>query len=125
MKKTFARIVLALFLTFAGVSHLTVARSEFLAQVPPWVPLDADLVVLLSGVMEIILGLGLLFTTNYRRQVGIMAACFFVIIFPGNVSQYMYGIDAFGLNSDMARFIRLFFQPVLIFWALWSTKSKI
>jgi len=121
MVKTIFRILLGLFLLFAGVSHLTYARVDFLAQVPPWIPLDGDLVVVLSGIAEIALGIGLLFLVRQRVLVGLATALFFVLIFPGNISQYVNRIDAFGLNTDQARFIRLFFQPVLVIWALWAT----
>ncbi len=62
MKKTIkyqdlSRVLLGAFLTFAGTSHLTFARKDFQAQVPDWVPLDKDLIVLLSGDVEISLGL--------------------------------------------------------------------
>lgn len=116
-----ARIVLGAFLAFAGTSHLLWARRSFLAQVPGWVPVDADLVVVLSGVVEIALGLALIAATRYRHQVGWVTAAFFVAIFPGNVSQFVDGDAAFGLDSDLARGIRLLFQPVLVAWALWST----
>ncbi len=115
------RIILGAFLVFAGVNHLTFARVEFLAQVPPWVPLDGDLVVVLSGIAEITLGIGLVFLARQRVLVGLATAVFFVLIFPGNISQYVNRIDAFGLTTDQARFIRLFFQPLLVIWALWST----
>ena len=115
------RILLGVLLAFAGVSHLTVARTEFLAQVPPWVPLDGDLVVVLSGLAEIVLGLGLVFLQKFRIVMGLASAVFFILIFPGNISQYVNRIDAFGLNTDQARFIRLFFQPLLVIWALWAT----
>jgi len=116
------RILLGCFILYAGISHLTFNRIEFQAQVPDWVPLDKDLVVVLSGIVEIILGLGMLFWAKKRVKVGLALALFFVLIFPGNVSQYLNGTDAFGaLNSDKSRLIRLFFQPVLIVWALWST----
>ena len=101
--------------------HLTVARTEFLAQVPNWVPLDGELVVVLSGIVEIILGAALIVLPQYRVLVGLVTAVFFVAIFPGNISQYLNGIDAFGLNSDTARAVRLLFQPLLVLWALWST----
>jgi uncharacterized membrane protein len=110
-------------LTFAGWSHLTTARAEFQAQVPPWVPLDADFVVLASGVVEIALGLSLIVLVRLQKWVGLATALFFIAIFPGNISQYVNGIDAFGLDTDQARFIRLFFQPVLVLWALWSTAA--
>jgi len=119
--QTVCRVLLGAFLIFAGISHLTVARAEFLAQVPAWLPLAGDLVVVLSGIAEIVLGLALILMFKQRVLVGMAAAAFFVLIFPGNISQYVNRIDAFGLNTDQARFIRLFFQPVLIMWALWST----
>lgn len=121
--KTPLRVFLGAFLLFAGISHLGWNRTEFLAQVPPWVPIDADLVVLLSGVVEIALGASLIFLKKYSYLVGLITALFFVAIFPGNISQYVNKVDAFGLNSDTSRFIRLFFQPVLIAWALWSTDA--
>lgn len=119
--QTIFRIFLGVFLVFSGVNHLTFARAEFLAQVPPWVPLDGDLVVVLSGIAEISLGMGLVFLARQRVLVGLATAAFFVLIFPGNISQYVNRIDAFGLNTDQARFIRLFFQPLLVIWALWAT----
>jgi len=107
---------------YAGYSHLTFNRIEFQAQVPDWVPLGKDLVVIISGIVEILLGIGMVFWVKQRVKVGLALALFYVLIFPGNISQYLNGTDAFGaLNSDRARLIRLFFQPVLIAWALWST----
>ena len=119
--KDLARYLLAVALIFAGIGHLSFARAEFQAQVPPWVPLDADFVVLASGVVEIALGLALILIRQYRRAVGILTAAFFIAIFPGNISQYLTGVDAFGLNTDEARAIRLLFQPLLVVWALWCT----
>lgn len=108
-------------LVFAGTSHLTWSRGEFQAQVPPWVPLNTDLVVVLSGIAEIALGAALLFLTRQKVRVGWIAGIFFVCVFPGNIAQLTEHRDAFGLNSDLARTIRLFFQPLLVAWALWST----
>ena len=119
--KTALRALLGVALIGAGLGHLTWARVEFQAQVPTWLPLDADFVVLASGAVEIALGAALLFVRSRRAAVGWVTAAFFVAIFPGNVSQWTNGIDAFGLDSDTARFARLFFQPVLVAWALWST----
>lgn len=116
-----ARLLLGIFMLLAGVAHLSFQRSEFQAQVPLWVPLDADFVVLASGVVEIGLGLAMVFLSRWKVWVGLSLAVFFVLIFPGNLSQYANGIDAFGLDTAAKRFARLFFQPVLIAWALWST----
>ncbi|WP_116769773.1 MULTISPECIES: DoxX family protein [Maribacter] len=118
------RVVLAFFMIFAGYSHLTFNRIDFQAQVPDWLPLSKDFVVILSGIVEISLGMALLFWTKYRGKVGWALALFFMLVFPGNIAQYLDGKDAFGaLDSDRARLIRLFFQPVLIVWALWSAGS--
>ncbi|HDZ03521.1 hypothetical protein LCGC14_0266100 [marine sediment metagenome] len=118
------RILLALFIIFAGFSHLTFNRIDFQAQVPDWLPLSKDFVVILSGIVEISIGLTLLFWKKQRVNIGWALALFFILVFPGNIAQYLDGKDAFGsLDSDRARLIRLFFQPVLIAWALWSAGS--
>ena len=121
--KTIARILLAGFLIFAGISHLTFGRQDFRAQVPVWLPLDVDFVVLASGAVEIVLGLAIASTSKWMPQIGLIVAAFFVAVFAGNINQYVQGIDAFGLNTDEARLIRLFFQPLLVVWALWSAGS--
>jgi uncharacterized membrane protein len=115
------QMVLGLALAYAGVGHLTTSRQEFQAQVPTLFKDYADFVVLSSGVVEIALGVGLIALWKYRVQIGWVVAAFFVAIFWGNISQYINGVDAFGLNSDRARFIRLLFQPLLVIWALGST----
>ena len=119
--RTAARLVLGAFLAFAGISHLSFARSEFHAQVPPWLPLNADFVIIASGVVEILLGAGLVVLSRWRVPVGWVVAVFFVLVFPGNISQFATHTDAFGLDSDLARGIRLVFQPLLVVWALWCT----
>ena len=121
MFKHLARTLLGAALTYAGITHLTTNRKEFLAQVPTWVPLDADFVVVASGVVEILLGLSLIILIKHQVKIGWITAAFFVAIFPGNISQYVNGIDAFGLDTDQARMTRLFFQPLLVIWALWCT----
>ena len=113
------QVLLGAALIYAGITHLTTNRTEFQAQVPTWVPFSADFVVLASGVVEISLGIALA-SLQYRRQVGWITAAFFIAIFPGNISQYVNGIDAFGLDTDQARLTRLFFQPLLVLWALWA-----
>lgn len=116
-----AQIVLGVALAYAGISHLTTSRQEFQAQVPTFLKDYADFVVLASGVVEILLGFTLIFLWRYRIIVGWMVAGFFIAVFPGNISQYLNHVDAFGLDSDKARAIRLLFQPLLVVWALWST----
>lgn len=104
----------------AGIAHLTSQRQEFQAQVPDWFPLDDDLTVVGSGVVEIALGAGLVALPRHKRLFGALLAAFFVVIFPGNVAQYVEGTDAFGLDTDRKRLVRLFFQPLLVLWALFA-----
>ena len=103
-------------LMLAGTGHLTVVREEFRSQVPPWVPIDADDVVLLSGAVEISLGLGLLILPRERRRMSALTTAFLVAVFPGNIAQYRNRVDGLGLDTDGKRLGRLFLQP-----ALWAT----
>jgi uncharacterized membrane protein len=119
--QTIARWALGATLLFTGTGHLTFARREFQAQVPPWVPMDPDTVVLASGVVEIAAGAATLALPRQRAWTGLALAALFVAVFPGNVAQYTQQRDAFGLDTDTKRFVRLLFQPLLVAWALWST----
>lgn len=121
MIKNLIRIVLGAFMLLAGIGHLTYARETFQAQVPDWIPLSKDFVVLASGIVEIALGLAMIFLTKQKRKVGMILAIFYVLVFPGNIAQYMEHRDGFGLDTDTKRFVRLLFQPVLIFLSLYST----
>ena len=120
--RNIARCALAVVLITAGIAHLSWARRSFRAQVPDWVPMDTDLVVLLSGAVEIALGGALL--TIRSKKVGWVVGAFFVAVFPGNISQLVRHKDAFGLDSDTRRAVRLLFQPLLVAWALWSTSRR-
>ena len=115
------RWLLGTFMTGAGTGHLSFARESFQAQVPDWLPMDKDTVVLLSGVVEIALGLSMLLNQRHKVPMGLGLAAFLAAVFPGNLHQYDKRISAFGLNTDTRRFVRLFFQPVLMGWAMWST----
>ncbi len=119
--RSVARVVLGGALVLAGLGHLTFARHDFEAQVPDWVGIDKDAVVLLSGLVELVLGAALIVVRRRRAVLGLVVGLFFVAVFPGNISQFVDGHDAFGLTSDSARRNRLFFQPVLVAWAWWST----
>ena len=119
--KRIPQSILGLALIFTGVGHLTTRRIEFQAQVPDQLQQWANEVVLASGVVEIALGLGLVVLWKFRVVVGLLTAAFFVAIFWGNISQFVNGTDAFGLDTGTKRFVRLLFQPVLVAYALLST----
>ncbi|GAA1851110.1 hypothetical protein ACFQZV_06705 [Microbacterium koreense] len=122
--RTFARWILAGAMVFAGLSHLFWARREFQAQVPDFTGevMDKDGVVVASGVVEMMLGASLVALPRSRQRVGAILAAFFIAVFPGNIEQYTRRRDGFGLDTDRKRLIRLFFQPLLVAWAWWSTR---
>jgi uncharacterized membrane protein len=120
--RTIGRWTLGAALIVAGTGHLTVQREEFQAQVPSWFPADEDAVVVVSGIVELLLGAALILSGRRRAAaVGVVVAGFFVVIFPGNIAQFVEHKDGFGLDTDGKRFVRLLFQPLLVLWALWST----
>lgn len=122
--RTLVRVLIGGILIAAGISHLTIARDEFQAQVPEFVPLDEDTTVIASGAVEIALGTGMLLARKRRRAVGRIVAAFFVAVLPGNLSQWWNHRDGFGLDTDTKRFARLFGQPLLVAAALWSTRAR-
>lgn len=119
LPRDIGRWLLSAALLTAGIGHLR-SPGEFLAQVPPWFPAP-DATVLVSGLIEVALAVALVAVRRRRAAVGWIVAAFFVIIFPGNISQLVTQTSAFGLDTDLARGIRLLFQPLLVVWALWST----
>ena len=118
------RVILGIAMLYIGIGHFTFSRIEFQAQVPTWLTSEEnliDFVILASGVVEIIFGALMLWGGKLKVKTGIALAIFYILIFPGNINQYVNGIDAFNLNTDTKRFVRLLFQPLLLLWALWST----
>ncbi len=118
------RIILGAFMLYAGIGHLTFLRTEFQVQVPTWITTDSgfmDFIILASGVVEIIFGILMILGGKFKAKTGIALAIFFILVFPGNINQYVHQIDSFGLDTDNKRLFRLFFQIVLIAWALWSS----
>lgn len=117
--RTVGRWLLAGLLIVAGLGHF-VSRQAFAAQVPPWLPFP-DAIVIVSGVVELALAVCLLTLKGRRTQVGWVVAAFFVVVFPGNISQFITQSSAFGLDTEFARGTRLLLQPLLVVWALWCT----
>ena len=118
------RILLGLIMLYIGIAHLSFRRIEFQAQVPTWLTTDKDLmdlVVLISGYVEIAFGVLMIFGKKLKVKTGIALGVFYILIFPGNINQYINEIDSLRLDSENKRLIRLFFQPLLVLWAFWST----
>jgi uncharacterized membrane protein len=123
MTRAIARWTIAAGLVVAGIAHF-VALDAFLMLLPSWVPWP-EVIVLLTGVMEVAFGAALVAVPpgEGRRSVGWALAAFLVVVFVGNISQAVSGADVFGLDTDVERWGRPAFQPLLIAWALWSTDA--
>ena len=118
------RILLGLIMLYIGTAHLSFRRIEFQAQVPTWLTTDdglTDLVVLISGYIEIAFGILMVVGDKLKVKTGIALGIFYILIFPGNINQYVNEINSLRLDSENKRLIRLFFQPLLVLWALWSS----
>lgn len=120
-----ARLTLGAALLFTGLGHLTFLRRSFRAQVPDFVPLPIDTTVRYSGIAELAIGTSLILAPEKSQPaLGRFVAGFFAAVFPGNLSQWWHRRSAFGLDTDGKRFARLFFQPVLVYWAMKSTERR-
>lgn len=120
------RITLGLIMIYIGIAHLSFRRIEFQAQVPRWLTSDenfVDMIVLISGYIEIIFGVIMVWGGKFKAKTGLVLGIFYVLVFPGNINQYIHELDGLRMYSNNERFLRLLFQPVLIFWALWSTNA--
>lgn len=124
MIRALARWILALALGAIGIVHFVSTRG-FRVVVPDWATkatrLDKDAIVIASGAAEVALAVGLLALPKERGRMGVATAAFFVAVFPGNVHQWRTHRSTPGLDTEVRRFGRLFLQPLLVLWALWST----
>jgi len=116
LPRVLLRWALAAFLALAGVGHF-LQPEEFLAQVPPYLPAP-ELLIAVSGAVELGLAVALVVLPRHRRTVALLVALLFLAVLPGNIAQYTEGRDAFGLESDAARLTRLALHPLLWLWAL-------
>ena len=125
MIRTLARGALSALLVAAGAAHLTTLRRGFRIVVPDWATrllrTDKDTIVVVSGVVEVMLGAALVLLPRERTRIGLAIAAFFIAVFPGNVHQWRRGSAAPGLDTDAKRLGRLFLQPVLVAWAIWAS----
>ena len=124
MVRAVARWILALALGAIGIVHFVSTRG-FRVVVPDWATkatrLDKEAIIIASGAAEVALAAGLIALPRERRRIGVATAAFFVAVLPGNVHQWRNHRSTPGLDTEARRFGRLFLQPLLVLWALWST----
>jgi uncharacterized membrane protein len=116
-----ARLGMAIALAFAGASHLFLA-IPFIQHLPTWVPLRAE-IVLVSGLIELALGIALLLPPPTRRRVGVVLALYLVAVFPGNVYVAVLDVEVDGQPGGAYPWVRLPLQLLFIAWALWCTRE--
>jgi uncharacterized membrane protein len=114
--------LMALFYVFAGIQHFRVPHF-YIPMMPPYLPWHAEL-VFLSGVAELLCGLGVLIPATRKYAAWAMIALL-VAVFPANIHVAFNKIPVFGATegAGSAGFIRLPFQLVLIAWAWWYTRD--
>lgn len=115
-----ATYAMSIFLIFFGISHFFL-YDEMIFMIPEFLPYPG-FIVYLTGVIEIILAIGLL-SRKTRRLSGILTALFFIAVFPANVVKAMSDIEIQGaFNSPVMSWVRLILQPIFIVWALYCSK---
>jgi uncharacterized membrane protein len=115
---TDARCAMALFFVIAGLSHFGPARAEFVGMVPPWVPVNHDVTIVVTGVLELCGGIGLLVPAT-TRVAGIALALFLVAVFPANMYAAEHHLRIFG-REHPALLPRTIDQIVLLALVIWS-----
>lgn len=113
------RVGLGIAMAFAGVSHL-VMPEPFVQHLPTWVP-ERHAIIYASGLAEICLGAALALNRAYRPLIGLALAAYLVAIFPSNVYVAVEGIDVDGQPGGIYPWLRLPFQALFIWLAVWST----
>lgn len=114
------RLAMAIALVFVGTDHW-LNPGRYLPMMPAWVPFHFE-VVLLTGAAEVAGALGLMLP-RFRRLAGLMLAIYFVAVFPANIHNALNGLAVEGLpQAQWYYWIRLLFQPLAIWWALYSAE---
>ncbi|MUL37681.1 DoxX family protein [Gloeocapsopsis dulcis] len=118
--KELLRVILAVSIIVVGLLHFAVP-DIFVSIVPSFLPYPLGLVYI-SGVFEILGGIGLLVPTVSRAAAwGLIAL--FIAVFPANINMAINHIHIDGIpDSPWFQVIRLPLQGVLLAWAWWYTQ---
>ena len=121
-RRAVSRWLLATLFMVAGIAHL--ARPDsYVAIMPPWLP-SPLLLVIVSGVCEILGGAGLL-VPRVRRAAGWGLLALLVAVFPANVQMLMNArAEQSGTLAQLVLWARLPLQVVLIWWVWWAAVRR-
>jgi uncharacterized membrane protein len=116
------RVAFAVAMAVAGLSHL-IDPIPFVQHLPTWVP-QRELLVLATGLAEMILGAALVLRQPYRRIAGVALAGHLVAVFPANVYVAVAGIEVDGQPGGLYPWLRLPWQVLYVWLAVWSTRPS-
>ena len=122
-RRAAARWGLGIAMVVAGLAHLA-NPTPFEQHLPEWVP-GAGLLVATTGLVEMVLGVGLALARSRRRLFGAATAAYLASIFPANVYVAVAGVEVDGQPGGIYPWLRLPFQVLFITWALWSTARPV
>ena len=113
--------LMAAFYASAGVNHF-ISPEFYLPIMPPYLPWHAEL-VFLSGVAEVLIGIGLLIPAT-RVLAAWGAIAILVAVFPANIHMALADVPVGDppRSSGMLRWVRLPFQFLFMAWAWWHTR---
>lgn len=115
-----AKILFALFFVAAGVNHF-INPAFYLNIMPPYLPWHYALVIV-SGVAEVVLGVGLLIPKTSRYAAwGLILLL--IAIFPANIHMATHP-ELYPNIPPIALWLRLPLQLLLILWAYWYTRRS-
>jgi uncharacterized membrane protein len=119
--RTWARVGIGAAFVVAGVAHL-VAPAPFEQHLPTWIPAATALVVL-SGLVEIALGVALVMAHREPVHIGWGTAAYLIVVWPANVFVAVAGVDVDGQPGGVYPWVRVPLQVLFIAWALWATAA--
>ncbi len=112
--------VMGIFYIFAGINHFR-DPGFYMPMMPPYLPWHGEL-VFLSGVAEVLVGIGVLIS-GPRRLAAWATIALLIAIFPANLHIALHNVPLAGAREGAGvwNWVRLPFQGVLIAWAWWYT----
>jgi len=117
MIKKASSILLGIFFVAVGVLHF-VKTALFVGAVPPYIPYPTEM-VLISGVFEILGGIGVI-VKPVRKWAGIGLIALLIAVYPANIHMAVHN-ELFPAIPPVVLWIRLVFQPILIVWVWYCT----
>src|SRR5215207_10355445 len=106
----------------AGITHFATV-DPFVQHLPDWVP-AREVLVYLTGAVEIALGVALMRSARHRATVGRWVAAYLIAVFPANIYVAVADVDVTAQPGGLHAWIRLPLQVLFIAWALVSTRPS-